>query len=364
MKEKTSLRMRAAFAALCLLFTKNVCGAELDAYFIADSFTYSETVSIHSALNDWEGKGFDRGERQWSWNWLELGITWRGISLGYVIREDYDIRFSEDLSELYWLTSNKQSLPENRSYEIDLSANHFQAEGVRLSFSDDYAIGENTRLTFGVGVAFYRADDLISGYIEGDATTIDENDYQYNANLYYHYSQDVLFERQVMEPQGEGCSFDFTLGVSHEKHDFFVNVKDFKGRLYWQQAPYTVGVIDSDKKEYDENGYVIINPTLSGFEGIDDEYVQELEPRILAHYSLSVSEQWSALLLYRSEFDQDTMGAGISWGSEHRLQLSYWAEISLWQLGWQYRKISLSVGTDSISKNAKSLLLTASYNAF
>ncbi len=366
MSSKLSLKLkqivRAVFSALtiCYVAFSVTTLSAANVYFYIESSTYSDTVTVDSALNEWKGKDFDRGERQWTWNWFELGVEFDHFSIGYLYREDYDLRFSADMAELYWLSSNKLPLQPDRIFQLELNAAHYQARGIRLGWNDKFTFLHNALFRYRLAASYLKAEDLIEGYLSGNALATSENEYEFNANLFYHYSEDRLFDRVVDEPKGEGYSIDAQFELLIAQHELFVDIKDIKAEIVWRDAPYTEGVTSSDNREYDSDGYVVVLPTLSGYEGVSERYRQTLPNRWFAEYRYEFSLGFNAGLLAKSQFSDRYEGVSVGLGG---LQVDYWLEMEVWQLTWNKSGFIFSLGSDAFSTNEmKSLYLNIGYN--
>lgn len=317
-------------------------------YFIFDSFSYSETVSIKSTFDSWEGDNFESGERQWTWNWVELGVQYKHWGVGVVQRYDYDLRFSEQTAEFLWLTKNKKDLPVGKRYSLDLKANAIHSSGLRISFADSFTTAFNYR----IGLSYLQASYTLDGQIKGDATATSGSDYDFQASVDYAYSEDILFDRHVTQPEGKGFSLDvmFNYQLTPELYWQF-QVRDLFARLYWDNSPYTQGRATSDRKEYDENGYVSFNPILEGYEGIKSTYVQTLQARWYSklNYHMSSRNVFSAQLRY--QYDHALYALGI----EHQLTANAYLAAHYWpinqsvELNWHYKKLHVAVASDALT---------------
>lgn len=354
--------VRAALVALTLVMHCSALYANdsLGVYFKLESFTYSETVPIDAALHEWETTDFESGDRQWSWNWLEMGVQWGHFSLGYLWREEYDLRFSPDTAELYWRTANQLDLAPNTDYEIDLRARHFQASGLRFAFRNHHAFTVMA-LDYQLGFARFEAQDLIDGRLVGRGRTINNRDYDYVAELNYHYSEDRLFERQVEAPSGTGYAVDLALQAEYRQHRLSVVATDLVGAIYWRDAPYTEGTLNSDNKRYDASGYVRVNPTLSGYEGVSDEFRQPLQTRITADYDYAVSDRLAVGLMLQQQYDQALLAPSVALLASHALKLGYWPQTEMLQLQWRTPGWVISLGADGIDEGIRALALRFAY---
>jgi len=330
-------------------------------YFIFDSFSYSETVSIESAIDGWEGGSFDSGERQWTWNWVEAGVQYKHWAIGLVQRYDYDVRFSEQTAELLWLVMNKKDLPIGKKYDLDLKTNAINSSGIRISFTDRLTDAFDYRF----GLSYLQANYTLNGQIDGDATAISDTDYDYQGSVYYTYTEDHLFNRSVEEPTGKGFSFDFMFNyqVTPKLH-WQLQVRDLLARLYWDYSPYTEGLVTSDRKEYDENGYVLIDPVLQGYEGITDTYVQTLQPRWYSKGSYEVSDDNVLIGQFRYQYGHALYALGIDHKLSHyaRLGANYWPINQSIELNWNYHSVKLAIATDTLKvSDMKTFWLSFSY---
>lgn len=330
-------------------------------YFIIDSFSYSETVSLLSTLKGWKGGNFQSGESQWTWNWVEVGVQYQHWAIGIIQRYDYNLHFSKDAAELFWLTKNKQTLLQGKQYNIKLQAHALHSSGIRFSYFNQL----NDAFNFRFGIAYLQADYMFDTKIAGDATVLGSSDYNFQADLDYHYTQDLLFDRVVEVPQGKGFAVDFELyyALTDSTHWQF-QVRDLITRIYWQQSPYTQGSSSSDRKVYDDEGYVSIVPVLKGVEGKNNVYVQTLDPRWYSKVSQHLDVDYSAILQVRYQYQKAlySVGGMYELHSDSRLGIHYWPINKALEVNWEYHKISLTMGvTDIDFSETKNLWLSVSY---
>ena len=350
-----------SFFLTVLSATQNSHADSVQPYFIVDSFSYSETVPIKDALEDWESNDFESGERQWTWNWIELGVRYKRWGVGVVQRYDYDLRFSEDAAELYWRTSNKEPLPVGEEYNAHVEANAFHSTGLRFTFSDTVA----EKVNYTLGVSYLYANYMVDGELNGNATVLNESDYDFEALVNYHYTEDHLFDRPVEKPKGNGFSIDAEFSYQFDSATHFdLQVRDLFAQIYWRDSPYTLGKATSDRKDYDENGYVTINPVLTGFEGTDSQYVQKLDPRWYAKLSHSFTESYGGILQYRYQYDHSLFGLGAMYsiGERSSISASYWPLNEAIELNFDYEKFRLSLTADHVEiDKLKTLWLSVAY---
>ena len=359
--------MRTSFARHFVLsivfflstYSTSVSCNEFSPYFSFDSFTYSETVSISDSLNNWEGDTFNKGKRQWTWNRVEAGIQYNHWSIGYLYRVDYDLRFTEDLSELYWLTENREDLPTGKTFDIALSANAFKARGYRFAYRNTLA----NNISFSVGLSYLSAYYMIEGDIWGDATALAENDYEFNLDLDYQYTEDTLFDREVEKPKGEGLTLDASIAFHPSPKDHVqIQVSDLYGVISWKDAPFTVGASTSDRKHFDENGYAVIDPLISGREGIIKTFKQRLDPRWFLGYQHDLTERVGVQLKARHQYGHALHAIGATYSKLGAWAVDYWVENKLIELSWARGSLRTSIGLDNLKKNqAKQFWVSFAY---
>ncbi|MEJ2181195.1 MAG: hypothetical protein P8Y28_12370, partial [Gammaproteobacteria bacterium] len=272
-------------------------------------------------------------------------------------RYDYDLKFSEDTAEFYYLIDNKKPLPQGREFNLSLDAYNTQSEGVRFSYT--HAFQRNSR--FNIGLSYLRGIWLTDGSAQGRGVALSESDYDFQFDVNYYYSEDILFERNVGSPDGEGYSIDFSVDWEiTPKFGFNLRVIDLIGRMYWQNAPYTTATASSDNKVYDRNGYLIYNPILSGFEGTD-EFTQELEPQIKALINYKLTKKFAALgqiySFYATNFYQ--LGVGYTLSRTSALNMLYMFETNAITIGYNMKYFNFSLGSDALDfSNANTLVLS------
>lgn len=253
-------------------------------YFIADGFAYSESKSIKSiAESNWNVE-LQPGDISFSTDRVEAGVSLGGWQLGYIKRYDYYFEYSPETADGVHKVKNKTPLVPGEQFDLLLDANTMVSDGLRLTFNQEYS----QSFTYGFSVSYLRGELFNDGSLNGQAEVIAENDYEFSFDVDYYYSEDKLFDREVEPPQGRGYAVDLVLDwqISSELKLGF-QAYDILTRMYWEGAPRTIATASSDTKEYDEDGYVIYNPVVSGLE-TNQDYVQEIPRKIflLADYSI------------------------------------------------------------------------------
>ena len=336
---RTALLLMLAILCLSSAEGKTLSGV----YMQADSLSFSEPVPVHGYFNDWRTP-FHGGERGLTYNYAEAGIVEGNWALGLVARYDEYLHFSPDTAELYYRTTNHLPLQQGRHYAVDLHAQQFAARGLRLGFH--YPL--QPALTIGVGLSYLRGTQLTDGALRGEAVAINAKDYNYNIAVDYSYSEDHLFKRQVDTPTGQGYSLDLSLDWRTERLAAHLRVTDLLGRLYWHDAPYTTATATSDTKAYGPDGYLIINPTLSGYEG-NSSFAQRLPTRAHLNIRGTVTDTVDVIAdIYYTELKTFTP-LGVSYRyNKARTELQYDWQTGAVTLGYQGTHFKVRVTSDNL----------------
>jgi hypothetical protein len=333
---------------LLLLLSPPVTLAGAQSFLTFRSFSYVEPVAIQDALHN-NTEHFDGGETALTHNWAEIGATYNNFGVGAVGRFDYELTFSKDTAEFYYLTNNKKPLPQGREFNLDLEAKHIQSTGVRFSY--DYALTPNADIN--VGVSYLNGVRLTDGSIHGSALVLAQNDYDFQFDVDYFYSKDSLFDRNVGPPDGKGYSIDLSMDWDITQNlGANLQIVDLFGRIYWNNAPYTTAVASSSVKEYDQDGYVVYNPVLSGFEGNRD-FTQKLDPQINALVRYHWTYRLAALAQVYSFKAEDFYQLGMRYAFSDNSHVSalYMLETGAISLGYKMKYFDILLTSDSLDTN-------------
>lgn len=266
----------------------------------------SEPEPVKTTLDDW-GSEFSRGERQWALARLEAGVRMdSGLEVSVFSRALADIRMNEDAVAFYGKISRKENLEAGESVPVKVAVNGFTGHGFRLGYQH-----QDAQWTVGVGASLFRAGHLMAGDLSGQFTALDDSDYNFDAEVDYVYYRDVIFKRpDVNEAAGLGFGLDLALAYRVDEHwSWSVSVEDLFARIRWQDAPFTVASASTDQKSFDEDGYAVFAPLLSGREGYHDSVIQDLDAR----YYGAVKYQhnaWSAEVRGQYQFGYGYAGVG------------------------------------------------------
>lgn len=354
----TMFRRGGAIPFLLLLIVQPCLGGFPVPYVKTDCFTLSEPVSLSNLISN-QGKGdYVPGDHIWAWCRLEAGVRKNNLGFSVFQRYDYNGKFSEDTAEIVGLTVNKQDLPTGREFDISFSGTAFHSRGFRFSYHSD----PFSWLSLNAGVSYLYADMLIEGGLKGNATVLSDKDYDYAADVNYQYTEDVLFDRQVSPAEGHGYSLDI-LARFLPAPSWTVDLEftDLTGRIYWKDLPYTDALATSDRKEYDEDGYVHIDPVLTGYEGYHQRYTQRLSPR--SRMGIAYAPHDHAFLV--EGYDQY---GETAWAIGHRFKMDslttlikFWPQTHAVTLGFSKQTIAFEFSVDHVDID-KIRLFTLSFS--
>ncbi len=318
----------------------------------------SEPEPIRTTLEDW-GKDFRRGERQWAVSHLEAGIRRNGVELSIFARTLVDLRMNDEAVKFYGRIVRKEALETGAEAPVRVRANGFVGQGLRLGYRHE---GGAWALTG--GAALLRARYLMSGDLNGRFTATSDSDFDFSARVDYAYYRDVIFKRpEVDEADGLGWAFDV---AGHwqpsERWAFSFRAEDLFARIRWDDAPFTEAVANTDRKRYDEDGYAVFEPLLSGREGYRD-ITQSLEPRLQAEATWRHGA-WSAHLRGQYQFAHGLLGVagGYRFLNGLAVRCSVWPELEAVGVELDYRRWQATVAADHTQwQDIQALILSISY---
>lgn len=322
----------------------NATADEYLPYTTLQSVTYSQPVSIDAMLDEW-GPPFKGGDKALTYNKVEVGVAGQTWHLGVLSRYDYLMTFSNQTAELYYLTKNHLPLDTGKTYALNIEVHQQFSRGLRLGFQHQITSSINA----GISLSYLEGIALTDGAINGSALVTDDKDYDFNFDVDYVYSRDALFSREVQSPQGKGYSFDIKLDwQANEALSGQLTVIDLLGRIFWDNAPYTIATASSSTKTYDADGYVRYKPLASGLEA-NRNFTQRLPRKIFASASCLWNEE-TELLVEMQDFEIarfTSIGAGWKFSERIRFQGLFNITANALTLRYQQQKLRFEIGSDN-----------------
>ena len=262
--------LRALFLIVMLLpalATAQEPRAKVALYVEADGWAHAEPVSIKAYADDWD-RSLGHGSDGLAWLQFETGARLDRWRIGWVVQRQYVIDASRGAARLQHLEKNELPSPPDERYDVKVRANYYTARGLRVGRELPELRAGGLAITLTPSLVYWKSRDFEDGDLDGLATSDDQGDLSYAADLDHFYSEDLLLDRKVARPDGRGASLDlqgqWRFG---ERLSGRFDTRNLLGRMWWKNAPYTLGVLDSDTRQVDDNGAVHFDPTLRGFEG-------------------------------------------------------------------------------------------------
>ncbi|MEK6750607.1 MAG: hypothetical protein AABY83_15615 [Pseudomonadota bacterium] len=312
----------------------------LGLYVEQKTFGHSQGAPFGAITNGWNAPISD-GTLSQGFLWNEAGITYAGWSLGALHRYDARVRYTSDTLEFMKNIKTQQPLTVGRQYNILLDINHFEAHGVRAS----YSFGDNSIWRVTVGGAYLRLDYLVSGKLVGHVVPTSDKAYDFSFDVDYFYSKDSLFDRPVAAPSGAAYTTDFSLFWRiNEPLVVRAEIIDLYAKLHWPAAPHTVATGNSATKNFDANGYQYFAPAINGRESTE-AYDQPLTPRA----KIDIEYHHPAFDLYqRTQYTAEqiyfALGTAHSWQAWGTLYGFYTLSVGGWTMGWRAKDFNLEIG--------------------
>lgn len=246
----------------------------LDCIFIDErAFAGNNALPLRALFFDkWEGP-FSPGARNnldayWK---ADTGLISHGWRIAGFYRGELFAETNKDTIEILRMINLEQELPVGREFKIDLKGEGFSAYGIETSKAinlDRFVTG----LAVGFTARYMTGEKIQEGTIKGDATATGPESYDFDLSLDYIYDENLIYKRRDAVP-GTGDGYSFDIGA---RYDFSkklrgeVLVRDLLGRIYWRDVPYTTADATSDVTSFDEDGYQVYRPTISGYESYKD----------------------------------------------------------------------------------------------
>lgn len=329
------------FMVLLLPYSVSLHAEKYNPYLSFESFAHSEPIAIKAITKQWDAP-LHNGDMALAFGRAEIGVGWNQWRLGVFRRHDYFYEFSPDTAYLKHSSENNLPLDTGKQLDIYIEANSIIANGVSLTHSFVLA-----KANVDVRLSYLKGRELTSGQLAGNAEVLAENDYDLMFDVDYFYSEDELFDREVVRPQGEGYSVDINIDWSFDSRwNFTLTVNDLLAKLFWKNAPRTMATGNTATKVYDEAGYVVFNPVISGLE-TDQNYAQTLPRKISFKTEYTLGEQ---LLLFEfQDFEIKrfySIGAGFMPYENHHVNLFYNVTASALKVHYQNQWLTFSVISD------------------
>jgi len=239
------------------------------AFLETNSFAADNALPLQAIFSDqWDGpfspKTTNRLDTFWK---IDSGLVYRGWKFSGFYRGELYLNTNKDTLQILRTINLKQNLAIGKEFVIDLQTTGFSASGFEIAKGirlDNIING----LSIGFTARYLRGEKIQEGTIKGKLTPTGQKSYDFALLIDYIYDKNLLYTRRDTIPgSGHGYSFDFGLLYAFgQKWKAEVLLKDIGGRISWKDIPYTTAEAISNVKEYDEEGYQIYRPSISGYE--------------------------------------------------------------------------------------------------
>ncbi|BBG65081.1 hypothetical protein NNO_0378 [Hydrogenimonas sp.] len=327
------------------------------------AFVADDPVSLSDLLDNWHGEFHPEDGTNLAIDDVrtDIGATYGEFGyLGYTYRHQSFTAANRDTVLLIWQQLNDTGFIPGKRYDLDISIDGFEADGILYSNAFDIIDSDNKHLKIGLGFELLRGRNMQHGYLQGYATANSSKDYDFSAVSDYYYTENYLYNLDVEKADGFGYSTHISMEYDIEDISLRLLANDIFGRIRWKRLPYSYVNINSSNKSYDENGFVVYNPTVSGVEKYLD-HTQKLYAKWRAEASYGqgetiytagtdfVKERWFPYITASNRFTNDFAAA-----------LGYDFRFSTLGVDVAWRELRISLKSDSI-KDPSSIGVSISY---
>lgn len=264
--QKARTHIQALALSYTIFMTQTICALENNyLYQNTESFNFSEVSSIKQFAKGLKGPELDDGELAITTSHIELGHKFHinkkigGISYAIFARFDYFLEFSNDTAIIAYADKNKLPIPEERTYKIDLAAQHLRAHGLKLGYHNSYFKNIDAQFY----VSFLEANNMIDGRIYGQLSDLSDSP-SGELILDYQYSEDQFFDRERSELTAKGYTVDIDIQW-RPSPTYHINIKskDLFSNIMWKNQDRTVGSATTNRIDFDDEGQLNVRPALS-----------------------------------------------------------------------------------------------------
>ena len=313
-----------------------------------DSEIYAESQPIKSFIDKFD-QPLTKGDSAFTYNQLEVGVSYSDFSFGLQSRYDYVMEFDPDTA-LYTHTEKNDLAFEDRFYIYNLKAKNATSHGVFFSYKIDI---ESQKMTLIPKLSIFSSKHFQDGNINGEVFS---DQPQGNFNIDYFFSKDRLFKSFSPQerPKGLGVSLDIAFDWQiTEQLKLGVAVKDlyYKGR--YTDAGFTTGRIQDVPFQEDSMGNVTSAPAVilkTSGNGQTQDSTLTMPARYYGYLDYRISSEFSTALAFRAiEGDRFTSITGRwhftpTWA----VTAGYEDKSEAWQVGIGSENIGINFKTDSL----------------
>ncbi|GAA4872775.1 hypothetical protein [Ferrimonas pelagia] len=281
------------------------------------AFAHSDNNAIYDVLKT-RKVPYQEGEFAFLQSSAELGVQKGNWAITAFARSDWHLDFSKDTMAFYGAIRNKEYIDPDRVYQLHLSANQLDAQGLKAS----YLWQLTPSFSLYGAAALLMANGLTHGEASGYAGRGADDNYYGEVELNYTYTKDYLFYRPLPPTQSQfGYSLD--LGFAWQLSEQLTLsglVEDLHNRIHWYDSPITQAFADTADTIVDPDGSVSVNPIIQGREYNGDlSQSMPVRARYMASYQRGNTHyQVRGQQLHSRHYTAvgfETQYPGLNWGA-------------------------------------------------
>jgi hypothetical protein len=258
----------------------------------AHYFAANDLVAVQAFGGDWNGAytprdGVNLGLLSGR---LETGFTRDAWRLALLYRSEVLIESNRDTADVVHHNKQRLTMPADRSFDLSLRAEGFDADGIRLDKAFDLPLAHDRKLVLGAGISLLHGRTLRRSQMAGAALST-LSGYRYSATLEDSYTEATYPYIRPATPYGQGYALDMGAKmVWANRAQLMLAVNDLLGEIRWHDMPHTRETANSANLAYDPSGYIYYHPSVSGINDINRRtLVQRLTPKFYGKAVVPIS---------------------------------------------------------------------------
>ncbi len=331
-----------------------------------DAFAADDPVSLRDLLNGWHGPYRYRNGENLAIDdaRFDIGASFENSAyIGYTYRHHSITKASDDSTLLVWQQLNDEPFEAGKIYDLYIGIELFEGDGVVCAFPVPLPSSmKSAGVEMAIGMELLRGRNMQDGYLKGYAVANSDRDYDYSAVADYYYTENYLYNLDVLQAEGYGFTTHLSFKIEGERTVFRAIVNDLYGRIFWKELPYSYVFISSSTKKYDENGYVVYNPAVSGVEKYVD-YTQKLYPKYRLEGKYGI-DSFSCIAIGADGIKRRVLpyaGYTYRFGPDAETTISYESRFDSFGLSIRYKNTLVAFRSDSL-RHPAALGATLSYS--
>ncbi|WAJ69404.1 hypothetical protein [Catenovulum adriaticum] len=313
----------------------------------------------------------EQGRQAITHNRANIRVSWDHWFIQLASRYDYDIQFTPDAAQLFFLERNQRPVNKDK-YLLKFSANHVKANGFGLGYQWQFK-----QLDMNVVANYWHVQNMQNGDINGIFHVEDDGEhFEVTGDIDYKYFQDALLDRNncsqsdppvpgchgAWKQDGDGYSIDMQLAYQINKNwRFEASVWDLFNQFTYKQLGITQGQLDTQNEVFNPDGSFSIKPSFKG-QFSDGKYKQSIPTqtnlRLSADYAIPV---WAELYTVEDSYFP-SLGVGGDYFNT-RFELGYQAKSNALIVRAKHAYFNVSVASETINfQQAGTIIIDFSLN--